>query len=392
MQENLEQLLADGVIDEVLGRLKSGKEADVFLVRHRGEVVAAKVYKDRDQRNFKNNAVYKEGRQIRNSRTRRAVEKGSKFGQREAEDSWKSAEADTLYRLHAEGVRVPTPKMFYEGVLLMQLVTTADGQPAARLIDAPIPTEAARAIYLDLRRALIGMLCCDLIHGDLSPYNVLLGEAGATIIDFPQTMSAAHNNRAEHFFRRDFDNIHRFLAGIDRSLQALHGDGQEIWRAYVRRELTPDFVPSPNVGRSAFQRATLPPAQQRPSPQQVARPVHAGAGFPRPRVASSHPVVQQPVVQHRGAKRVVVPEVVYMRRPGGGGPQTADPNAHPNAEASPRIAEPQRAPRPPPPAQQHRPQHRVPHSPPIAAQPEVEVRDGSERKGPRRRRRGRRPD
>src|SRR3954468_14044488 len=127
MRNNLDLLLSEGIIDEILGRLKSGKEADVFCVRYRGEIVAAKVYKDRQQRSFKHNAAYKEGRKVRNSRTQRAVDKGSRFGRDEAEDAWKSSEANTLQLLHRQGVRVPVPVLFYEGVLLMELVNDVDG-------------------------------------------------------------------------------------------------------------------------------------------------------------------------------------------------------------------------------------------------------------------------
>lgn len=244
MKDNLDLLLYDGIIDEVISRLKSGKEADVWLVAHEGAVVAAKVYKDRSTRSFKNNAGYTEGRKVRNSRTQRAIDKGSRFGQAQAEEAWKSAEADTLYRLHAAEVRVPTPVMFYEGVLLMELVLGADGQPAPRLIEMAFTPEEAEACYLDLRAQMIKILCCDLIHGDLSPYNVLLGAAGPTIIDFPQTVAAAANSQAASFFKRDFENIRGFFAGFNRGLSKYRTDVHEIWSAYEQRELTPDFVPT----------------------------------------------------------------------------------------------------------------------------------------------------
>ena len=270
MRNNLDRLLEDGILDEVLGRLQGGKEADVFRVRYRGEEVAAKVYKDRQQRSFKHNSAYKEGRKVRNSRTQRAIDKGSRFGRDEAEDAWKASEATTLHLLHGHGVRVPTPVLFYDGVLLMQLVMDADGDDAPRLIDAPIDPEHAGALYRDVRSQIIGMLCCDLIHGDLSPYNVLLGAEGPTIIDFPQTLSAAHNSQSERFFHRDYDNILRFFAGLDRRLNAHGGDAREIWRAYARRELTPDFVPS-----SAAR-------QYRPPPQPAAATARPPQGDPRP--------------------------------------------------------------------------------------------------------------
>ncbi|HEX4338297.1 MAG TPA: RIO1 family regulatory kinase/ATPase [Polyangiaceae bacterium] len=236
--------MAEGVVSEVITRLKSGKEADVYMVRYGGNVVAAKVYKDRAQRSFKNNSSYKEGRSVRNSRSQRAIDKGSKFGKGADEDAWKASEVATLYRLHAAGVRVPTPILFLEGVLLMEVVRGRDGEAASRLIDVELTAEEARATYLDMLSQLVRILSCDLIHGDLSPYNVLWGAAGATIIDFPQTISAAHNNGSEAFFLRDARNILDHFVAVDPTLKARSGDAREIWRAYLRRELTPDFVPS----------------------------------------------------------------------------------------------------------------------------------------------------
>ncbi len=245
MTDQLDVLLADGVIDEVLGRLKSGKEANISLVRRGDQVLAAKVYKDRATRSFKNNADYKEGRKVRNSRTQRAIEGGGRFGRDAAEQAWKSAEADALYKLVGSGVRVPEPVMFYEGVLLMELVKDGDGRPAPRMIDVAIERADAVGVYADLVAQLIAMLCCDLIHGDLSPYNILAAADGPTIIDFPQVVSAVHSSRAEFFFLRDFDNIVRFVAGFDPALAIHRHDGRSIWRAYVGRELTRDFVPPP---------------------------------------------------------------------------------------------------------------------------------------------------
>jgi RIO kinase 1 len=270
MNDPLDLLLADGVIDEVLGQLKSGKEANISLVRRGEHVVAAKVYKDRATRSFKNNADYKEGRKVRNSRTQRAIESGGRFGRDAAEQAWKSAEADALYKLAGSGVRVPAPVMFYEGVLLMELVRDAEGRPAPRLIDTAIDRDAAIGVYADLVAQMISMLCCDLIHGDLSPYNILAAADGPTIIDFPQVISAVHSSRAEFFFLRDFDNVVRFLSGFDPSLAVHTADGRAIWRAYVGRELTPQFVPPPP-----------PPPRATRGPDRRGRPDDRGRSQPR---------------------------------------------------------------------------------------------------------------
>jgi RIO kinase 1 len=278
MTDELEVLLADGVIDEVLGRLKSGKEANISLVRRGDDVISAKVYKDRATRSFKNNAEYKEGRKVRNTRTQRAMDSGGKFGRDAAEVAWKSAEADALYRLANSGVRIPAPVLFYEGVLLMELVRDAEGRPAPRLIEITIEREAALGLYADLVAQIISMLCCDLIHGDLSPYNILLAADGPTIIDFPQVISAVHNSRAEHFFLRDFDTVVRFFAGFDPTLSVHTADGRAIWRAYVSRELTPQFVPPPP-----------PPPRPTRGPDRRSRPDDRG----RPRQGSQPPQGQR---------------------------------------------------------------------------------------------------
>ncbi len=269
MNGPLDSLVADGVIDQIVARLKSGKEADVWLVRHAGEIVTAKVYRARHVRSFKNDAAYKEGRQVRNSRTQRAMDRGSRFGREAADDAWKTKEADALYRLHAAGLRVPRPVLFYEGVLLMELIVDEHGHPAPRLVDARLAPEQASQLYATLRRQAVGMLACDLIHGDLSPYNVLVGADGPVVIDFPQVVGAAHNSQAEAFFLRDLRNLHRFCAALDPSLRGGEADGREIWRAYVRRELSADFVPT---GR--------PVEPQRPL--HGGHRAHASAGGSRP--------------------------------------------------------------------------------------------------------------
>ena len=296
MVDSLARLVAEGIVDEVLGRLKSGKEADLWLVRHAGEVVAAKVYKARQARSFRNRVAYQEGRQVRNTRTQRAMDRGSRFGRAAEEDAWMAKEADALHALHAAGVRVPRPVIFYEGVLLMELVVDAAGHPAPRLVDARVSRDRAAALYADLRGQAIRMLRCDLVHGDLSPYNVLLGRQGPVVIDFPQVIGAAHNTQAEGYFRRDIENLRRFFAGHDPALHRAAGDAGEIWHAYVRRELTDDFVPT---GRS------VEPPRHRPAHADAR---HArGRGEPSPDHARRHP---SPPGRH-----APTPEVTRVARP-----------------------------------------------------------------------------
>jgi RIO kinase 1 len=300
----LDPLLLDGIIDEVLGRLKSGKEADIYLVRHAGAVVAAKVYKDPDQRSFKNNSDYKEGRKVRNSRTQRAMDSRSGFGRKIAEQAWRTTEADALNKLFSQGVRVPEPVLFYEGVLLMQLVTDDEGNPAPRLIDVAIDPAATQKIFLDLRAQIIKMLCCEVIHGDLSPYNILAAAAGPTIIDFPQVVSPAHSSRAQFFFERDFTNVHAHLLASDRSLQANAGDGRKIWQAYVRRDLSPDFVPPVDRPTSRPQPRPLPPRPHvRPTGPPAPRAASAPPAQPRPTAGTPSPRPSSPTGEPRRRRR-----------------------------------------------------------------------------------------
>jgi len=303
LTDSLDLLLADGVIDEILGRIKSGKEATISMVRRGDAVLAAKVYKDRAMRSFKNNVQYKEGRKVRNTRTQRAMDSGGKFGRDSAEQAWKSAEADALYRLVDSGVRTPVPVMFYEGVLLMELVLDHQGRPAPRLEEITLERDAVMGVYCDLLAQLIALLCCDLVHGDLSPYNVLLAVDGPTIIDFPQVISAVHNTRAEHFFLRDFENVHSHLAAMDPALWVHRGDGRAIWQAYVRRDLTPQFVPPQQPHRRDERAYSTRPNDQRSHPQRRDQPPPTPsraddyrASPPRPKIqTAAAPIAPRPI-------------------------------------------------------------------------------------------------
>jgi RIO kinase 1 len=332
--QSLETLITDGVVDEVIGQLKTGKEAEVWLVRHQDQVLAAKIYKARHHRNFRNNAEYKEGRQVRNSRTQRAMDRGSRFGVQASEEAWKSAESEAMHTLHAAGVRVPRPVLFYEGVLLMEVVIDADGSVAPRLVDAGVTRETAGPLYEVVRANVVKMLCADLIHGDLSEFNVLLAWDGPVLIDFPQIVAAAKNSRAEHFFHRDLENVRRFCGTFDPAVAARLSDADEIWRAYVRRELTPEFVPTgrgPAPRHAANARPEMPARgdERKPRPGQPPRERQPQRGAPQPpRVPQSAPpqgrIAQAPPV--RGSQPLVV---VQMRggQPQGRGSQPLGPQA-----------------------------------------------------------------
>jgi len=234
-------LIDEGVIDSVVRQLKSGKEASVFLVACGGTIRCAKVYKDAQQRGFHRLAEYREGRSLRGSRDQRAVGKSSRHGRREQEAAWKNAEVDALYRMTAAGVRVPQPQGYFEGVLIMELVTDADGNPAPRLNEVIPSAEQAREWHAFLMGQIVRMLSIGLIHGDLSEFNVLLAEVGPVIIDLPQAVEASGNNNAQRMLQRDVDNITAYCGRFAPELLETQYAG-EIWKLYENSELRADSV------------------------------------------------------------------------------------------------------------------------------------------------------
>ncbi len=234
--DSLVALLNEGVIDDVIRPLKSGKEAQVYLVSSHGEACVAKVYKDADNRSFKNRADYTEGRNVRSSRDQRAMASGSKFGRAQNEATWKSTEVEMIYKLDAAGVRVPRPYHFIEGVLLMELVKDAHGDPAPRLGDIEFSKEVAEIVYGRLLREVVRMLAAGIVHGDLSDFNVLMDPEGPVVIDFPQAVYAARNQSARKLLIRDVENLHRFVSRFSPGHKALPY-AQEMWQLYERGEL-----------------------------------------------------------------------------------------------------------------------------------------------------------
>jgi RIO kinase 1 len=245
----LQSLVDEGLIDTVVRQLMSGKEAQAYVVRctHDGVSVArcAKVYKEATNRSFRQAVDYTENRKVKNSRQARAMAKGTKFGRASQEAAWQSAEVDALYRLAAAGVRVPTPYNFHDGVLLMELVTDADGDAAPRMNDVALTPESARAHHAMLLLQVVRMLCAGVVHGDLSEFNVLLSEEGPVIIDLPQAIDAAGNNHAHRVLLRDVANLRNFFGGFAPELLHTHF-GPEIWDLYTRGLLTPE---TPLTGR-----------------------------------------------------------------------------------------------------------------------------------------------
>jgi RIO kinase 1 len=243
--KRLTTLVEEGLVDEVLGQLMSGKEATVYIVRCGEHIRCAKVYKDVQQRSFRKAASYQEGRKVKNSRQARAMEKGSRYGRQMQEEVWQNAEVDALYRLANAGVRVPQPHICFEGVLLMDLVTDADGQVAPRLNDVALSEAVALAYHAMLIDQVVRMLCAGIIHGDLSEYNILVAEDGPVIIDLPQAIDAAANSMAAEMLERDVANLRSYFSTYAPSLKDSQY-GKEIWGLYESGLLRPD---SPLTGQ-----------------------------------------------------------------------------------------------------------------------------------------------
>lgn len=237
--KRLQPLVDDGMVDEVLYQLMSGKEAEVYVVRCGDDVRCAKVYKEAQKRSFKQAVEYQEGRKVRNTRRARAMGKKTRYGQKEQEDAWLNAEVDALYRLAYAGVRVPKPHGFVDGVLLMDLVAGQDGEVAPQLGEVNLSPEQAREYHDRVIADVVRMLCAGLIHGDLSEFNVLVDKDGPVIIDLPQAVNAAGNNSAERMLERDVDNMRRYFGRFAPELLTTDY-GKEIWALYESGDLYPE--------------------------------------------------------------------------------------------------------------------------------------------------------
>ena len=248
----LQPLLEDGLIDDVIRQLMSGKEAMVFVVMCGDEVRCAKVYKEANKRSFRQSVDYTEGRKTKNSRQARAMQKGSKYGRESQEAAWQNAEVDALYRLADAGVRVPTPYNFYEGVLLMELITGADGNAAPRLNDVQLTETTALDYHAFLISQVVRMLCAGIVHGDLSEFNILVGSDGPVIIDLPQAVDAAGNNHAKAMLERDVNNLANYFGQFAPQLLKTQF-AKEIWALYERGNLKID---TPLIGK--FTQANKP--------------------------------------------------------------------------------------------------------------------------------------
>jgi|TARA_B110000444_G_scaffold121652_1_gene114438 RIO kinase 1 len=236
----IKPLIEDGLISEVIQSIMSGKEASLYVVRCGTKIRCAKVYKEANKRSFKKSAQYQEGRKIKNSRRARAIQKGSKYGKQQQEETWQNAELLALCRVRECGVRVPETFGYFDGILLMELITNKQGHVAPRLADISMSKETALFEHTILVRYIVYMLCAGIIHGDLSEFNVLAGADGLVVIDLPQAVDASSNNNAEIMLKRDVDNITQYFSNFAPELiNTRYGD--EIWSLYIEGNLKPDI-------------------------------------------------------------------------------------------------------------------------------------------------------
>jgi RIO kinase 1 len=204
---------SQGAIDTELGILKTGKEADVFLVERAdphapddGVVMAAKRYRTPEHRSFHRSAAYTEGRSMKRSRDERAIKRKSTFGRQVAMGEWAVSEWGALVRLWSLGLPVPYPVQIDGTEILMEWITV-DGETAPRLAQTrPVPVLLA-SYYEQLREALATMVQHGLVHGDLSAYNILAAGDRLVIIDLPQVVDLVGNPAGMDFLMRDCTNI-----------------------------------------------------------------------------------------------------------------------------------------------------------------------------------------
>jgi RIO kinase 1 len=204
---------SQAAIDTELGILKTGKEADVFLLERavpddpaQAVVMAAKRYRGEEHRSFHRSATYTEGRRTQNSRDARAVAKRSAHGRAVAAGHWAWAEWETLTRLWQAGLPVPYPVQLDGTEILMELVAV-DGEPAPRLAQTRPGHELLESYYEQVRGALAELARLGLAHGDLSAYNLLAAGERLVLIDLPQVVDIVANPAGPDFLLRDCRNV-----------------------------------------------------------------------------------------------------------------------------------------------------------------------------------------
>jgi RIO kinase 1 len=239
VEETLDHFFAEGMITEILYLVKSGKEATVYCCEAHPstgmELIAAKIYRSRNQRNFKNDAIYLEGRVIGKARVRRAVENKSRFGREAGFGMWVNSEFETLTALSRAGADIPHPIARTQTTILMEYF--GDREAAApSLGSSQLSRDQAEAAFDNLLGNIELWLAHNYIHGDLSAYNVLYWQGQAKTIDFPQAVDPRFNPNALLLLTRDVENICRYFTryGLDYDGRRI---AERLWHRFRRAQL-----------------------------------------------------------------------------------------------------------------------------------------------------------
>ena len=235
----LDTFFDEGLITDVLYEVKSGKEATVYCCEAHPstgvELLAAKFYRPRQNRNFKNDAVYQEGRVILDSHARRAVANKSRRGREIQFSMWIDHEFEALTTLYKAGASTPRPFARAHSAILMEYMGDQQ-QAASALQHVSLEREEVRPLFEQLMQNIELLLSCNYIHGDLSGFNILYWEGQIKIIDFPQTVDPRFNVNAFSLLERDINNVCRYFAryGLQRDSLRL---ANALWRKFVNAEL-----------------------------------------------------------------------------------------------------------------------------------------------------------
>ncbi|WP_341926653.1 RIO1 family regulatory kinase/ATPase [Nocardioides psychrotolerans] len=223
---------SQGAIDTDLGILKTGKEGDVFLLERadpldpeRSVVMAAKRYRGEEHRSFHRSSTYTEGRKMRNTRDARALAKKSAHGRAVAAGQWAWAEWQALVRLHEIGVPVPYPVQIDGTEILMEWVQV-NGETAPRLAQTRPDRERLESYWAQLVDTLTILVQHGIVHGDLSPYNILAAGDRLVVIDLPQVVDLVANPAGMDFLLRDCTNVATWFRsrGLEVDEQELFGE------------------------------------------------------------------------------------------------------------------------------------------------------------------------
>lgn len=228
-----------GAVDTELGVLKSGKEADVFLLERAatdgsGQVclLAAKRYRDDRHRAFHRASTYTEGRRTRRSRDARAMERRSGYGRAVAAGQWARSEWQALVQAWSSGLPVPYPVQVDGTEILMEFIGDDDGAAAPRLVQLRPEPEALRGYYEQLRGVVLSWAGAGVAHGDLSPYNVLVEGHDVVVIDLPQLVDLAVNPQGPAFLHRDCLTLCAWFVrrGLDVDAEELFAEAMAVAR------------------------------------------------------------------------------------------------------------------------------------------------------------------